>query len=227
MLRASADSDKRNLVFAERAGNPELWFRLVIRERFSPELEKKTDAPARKVRGVTGQGEGCDPIYPEEGKTKSSAFEGMQRSSESMKPDINTQMLHCPRRFTDEEAQAHVDLGEALCQGLAFCLTFLGPKERRARGKFSPAAPSLLARKSTLNDILTLSASPHGLEYVVLVAVLSVPSQQDVSLRGPQTVLFSAASEALPGMLLTKETGSKWSSNLSKAAELAGGGAQL
>ncbi|KAI4576050.1 hypothetical protein MJT46_001885 [Ovis ammon polii x Ovis aries] len=183
MLRASADSDKRNLVFAERAGNPELWFRLVIRERFSPELEKKTDAPARKVRGVTGQGEGCDPIYPEEGKTKSSAFEGMQRSSESM--------------------------------------------ERRARGKFSPAAPSLLARKSTLNDILTLSASPHGLEYVVLVAVLSVPSQQDVSLRGPQTVLFSAASEALPGMLLTKETGSKWSSNLSKAAELAGGGAQL
>lgn len=70
MLRASADSDKRNLVFAERAGNPELWFRLVIRERFSSELEKKTDAPARKVRGVKGQGEGCDPIYPEEGKTK-------------------------------------------------------------------------------------------------------------------------------------------------------------
>lgn len=62
---------------------------------------------------------------------------------------------------------------------------------------------------------------------MVLVAVLSVPSQQDVSLRGPQTVLFSAASEALPGMLLTKETGSEWSSNLSKAAELAGGGAQL
>ena len=45
-------------------------FRLVIRERFSPELEKKTDAPARKVCGVTGQGEGCDPVYPEEDKTK-------------------------------------------------------------------------------------------------------------------------------------------------------------
>lgn len=48
------------------------------------------------------------------------------------KPDINTQMLHCPRHFTDEEAQAHVDLGEALCQGLAFCSTFLGPKVARA-----------------------------------------------------------------------------------------------
>lgn len=28
MLRAAADSDKRNLVFTERAGNPELWFRV-------------------------------------------------------------------------------------------------------------------------------------------------------------------------------------------------------
>lgn len=55
MLRASAASDKRSLVFSERGGNPKLWFRLVIRERFSPELEKKTDVPARKVRGVMGQ----------------------------------------------------------------------------------------------------------------------------------------------------------------------------
>ena len=70
MLRASAASDRRNLVFAKRGWKPELWFRLVIRERFSPELEKKTDAPARKVCGVTGQGEGCDPVYPEEDKTK-------------------------------------------------------------------------------------------------------------------------------------------------------------
>ena len=55
MLKASAASDKRSLMFTERGGNPELWFWLVIRERFSPELEKKTDVPARKVRGVTGQ----------------------------------------------------------------------------------------------------------------------------------------------------------------------------
>ena len=55
VLRASAASDKRSLVLTERGGSPELWFWLVIRERFSPELEKKTDVPARKVRGVTGQ----------------------------------------------------------------------------------------------------------------------------------------------------------------------------
>lgn len=40
-------------------------------------------------------------------------------------------------------------------------------------------------------------------------------------------VLFSAVSEDLPGMLLKKETGSEWSSNLSKATELAGGGAEM
>nr|CAI9693736.1 unnamed protein product [Rangifer tarandus platyrhynchus] len=65
MLTVSAASDKRSLVFTERGGNPELWFRLVIRERFSPELEKKTDVPARKVRGVT-EDKQANPQHPGE-----------------------------------------------------------------------------------------------------------------------------------------------------------------
>lgn len=48
------------------------------------------------------------------------------------KPDINTQMLHCPWHFTKEEAQAHVDLEEALRRGLALCPPFLHPKVARA-----------------------------------------------------------------------------------------------
>lgn len=64
---------------------------------------------------------------------------------------------------------------------------------RWARGEFSPAAPSLLTRKSKLNYTLTLFASRHGLEYVMLLllSVLSVPSHQNVRFRGPQTVSCS------------------------------------
>ena len=42
------------------------------------------------------------------------------------------QMLHCPSHFTEEEAQAHVDLEEALRRGLALCPPFLHPKVARA-----------------------------------------------------------------------------------------------
>ena len=48
------------------------------------------------------------------------------------KPDINMQMLHCPRCFTDKEAQAHADLKEALCRDLAVWPPFLQPKVARA-----------------------------------------------------------------------------------------------
>lgn len=53
------------------------------------------------------------------------------------KPNINTQMLHYPWRFTEEEAQAHVDLEEALCRGLALCPPFLRPKVARAAASCS------------------------------------------------------------------------------------------
>lgn len=53
------------------------------------------------------------------------------------KPDINTQMLHCPWCFTEEEAQAHVDLEKALHQGLALCPPSLRPKVARAAASCS------------------------------------------------------------------------------------------
>lgn len=100
---------------------------------------------------------------------------------------------------------------------------------RWARGEFSPAAPSLLTRKSKLNYTLTLFASRHGLEYVMLlllsvlsVLLITMSTSRDHRLcpvqcciRGPA---WCAAQEG---------TGSEWSSNLSKAAELAGGGAEM
>lgn len=58
------------------------------------------------------------------------------------------------------------------------------------------------------------------------VAVCSFSSE--CQLQGTMgCVRFSAVSEDLPGVLLKKEAGSEWSCSLSKATELAGGGAEM
>lgn len=80
---------------------------------------------------------------------------------------------------------------------------------------------SLLARrKSTLNDTPHLVCTPHGLEYVVLVAVLSVFSA-GCQPSGDHRLSCLVLSRPCLVCCSRRKRAQEWSSNLSKAAELA------